>query len=110
MTKPAPESPQPDSITPPETRPHEVNGGRISTPNSISLVTVGVSPRGIGREQVQELVRTERAQLVEVLSLAAFEALHLPDATNIPLTDLDEEKADRLDRSRPVIVYCYDYQ
>jgi rhodanese-related sulfurtransferase len=56
------------------------------------------------------LVRTEQAQLVEVLSPAAFETLHLPDAINIPLTDLDEEKADQLDRSRPVIVYCYDYQ
>ena len=71
---------------------------------------MGVSSRGIGREQVQELVRTEQAQLVEVLSPASFETLHLPDAINIPLTDLDEEKADQLDRSRPVIVYCYDYQ
>lgn len=71
---------------------------------------MGVSSRGIGREQVQELVRTEQAQLVEVLSPAPFETLHLPDAINIPLTDLDEEKADQLDRSRPVIVYCYDYQ
>lgn len=71
---------------------------------------MGDSARGIGREQVQELVRAEQAQLVEVLSPPAFEALHLPDAINIPLADLDEEKADQLDRSRPVIVYCYDYQ
>lgn len=71
---------------------------------------MGVSSRGIGREQVQELVRTEQAQLVEVLSAAAFEALHLPDAINIPLTDLDKKEADRLDRSRPIIAYCYDYQ
>lgn len=68
------------------------------------------SSRAIGRDQVQELVRTEQAQLVDVLSPPAFEALHLPDAINIPLTNLDEERADQLDRSRPVIVYCYDYQ
>lgn len=63
----------------------------------------------IDRDRLQQLVSEEQAQLVDVLSRSAFEALHLPDAINIPLTDLDENAASQLDRSRPVIVYCYDH-
>lgn len=39
-----------------------------------------------------------------------YEYEHLPGAINIPLKTLDVESARRLDRGRPVIVYCYDYQ
>jgi len=35
---------------------------------------------------------------------------HLPGAINIPLKALNRETAQQLDRSRPVIVYCHDYQ
>lgn len=65
-------------------------------------------PFGIDREEVRRLLREESAQLVEVLSAGAFDALHLPGAINIPLTDLDEHGVGVLDRDRPVIVYCYD--
>lgn len=76
-----------------------------------SLVEMnGDPPRRIDRDRVQDLIRDEGAQLVEVLPSDDFEALHLPGAINIPLTDLDRERASRLDRSRPVIVYCYDHQ
>lgn len=65
-------------------------------------------PSGIDREEVRRLLREESAQLVEVLSPEAFDALHLPGAINIPLSDLDEDGVGDLDRDRPVIVYCYD--
>ncbi len=61
------------------------------------------------REDVQGLVG-ERAQLVEVLPAAEYEDQHLPGAINIPLQELAEAAPSRLDPSRPVIVYCYDYQ
>src|SRR3989442_748296 len=49
-----------------------------------------------------------RAQLVEVLPSEEYEELHLPGAVHIPLKELDAEHAQRLDRHRPVIVYCWD--
>ena len=50
------------------------------------------------------------AQLVEVLPAADFEREHLPGAVNIPLPDVREETVAKLDRDRPVVVYCYDLQ
>jgi rhodanese-related sulfurtransferase len=66
-------------------------------------------PKAIDRERVQELLRAG-AQLVEVLPTEEYTDEHLPGAVNIPLKELNEETAARLDRARPVIVYCYDYQ
>ena len=66
-------------------------------------------PRAIDRDQVQELLR-EGAQLVEVLGHEEYEDEHLPGAINIPLKELNAAGAAGLDRARPVIVYCYDYQ
>jgi rhodanese-related sulfurtransferase len=63
----------------------------------------------IDRTEVQRLV-AEGAQLVEVLPQAEYEDEHLPGAVNIPLKQLDAKTARRLDRERPVIVYCYDTQ
>ena len=48
------------------------------------------------------------AQLVEVLPAYEYDDEHLPSATNIPLKALDEHTAGVLDRSRPVVVYCWD--
>ncbi len=41
---------------------------------------------------------------------AEYEDEHLPGAINVPLKTLDAESARRLERERPVIVYCHDYQ
>jgi rhodanese-related sulfurtransferase len=60
----------------------------------------------IGREAVQELVN-QGAQLVEVLPAAEYAEDHLPGAVSHPLRQLDKG-ADQLDRTRPVIVYCWD--
>lgn len=66
-------------------------------------------PAHIDREAVQ-LLCEQGAQLIEVLPENAYENLHIAGAISVPLTDLDAESAGRLDRSRPVIVYCYDHQ
>ncbi|HEX9548906.1 MAG TPA: rhodanese-like domain-containing protein [Acidimicrobiales bacterium] len=51
----------------------------------------------------------EGAQLVEVLPQAEYDEEHLPGALSLPLKQLDAERAAaRLDRGRPVIVYCWD--
>jgi len=67
-------------------------------------------PTPIDRDEVQRLVEREHAQLVEVLPSEEYEDEHLPSAINIPLKTLDRESSRELDRVRPVIVYCYDYQ
>jgi rhodanese-related sulfurtransferase len=67
-------------------------------------------PNPIDRHGVQRLLVDEDAQLVEVLPEAEFEDEHLPGAINVPLKTLDRERARQLDRERPVIVYCHDYQ
>jgi len=51
----------------------------------------------------------QRAQLVDVLSEDEYEHDHLPGAINIPLKRLDATTAARLDRGRPVLVYCNDF-
>ena len=66
-------------------------------------------PTPIDRDEVQRLL-AEGAQLVEVLPQPEFEEEHLRGAINIPLKTLDAETTRRLERERPVIVYCHDYQ
>ena len=49
------------------------------------------------------------AQLVEVLPRDEYEELRLPGALHLPLKELDAEGARALlDRSRAVVVYCWD--
>ena len=50
------------------------------------------------------------AQLLDVLSRKEFEDSRLPGALNIPLPELDETTTAVLDRGRPVIAYCFDYE
>ena len=66
-------------------------------------------PTSIDRDEVRRLVAAG-AQLVDVLPSAKFEEEHLPGAINIPLKDLDRATTRQLERGRPVIVYCHDYQ
>jgi rhodanese-related sulfurtransferase len=67
-------------------------------------------PTAIDRQEVQRLLAAEQAQLVEVLPAAEYQDEQLPGAINIPLKELDRETTRPLDRGRPVIAYCYDYQ
>lgn len=64
-------------------------------------------PKEIDRDQLRTLL-DGGAQLVEVLPSSEYEEDHLPGAINLPLRRLDAEAVDVLDRSRPVIVYCWD--
>ena len=48
------------------------------------------------------------AQVVEVLPGEDYAPAHLPGAVNLPLRELDEHHAAVLDRTRPVVVYCWD--
>ena len=48
------------------------------------------------------------AQLVEVLPREEYDEQHLPGAVSIPLKELTADSAAGLDRSRPVVVYCWD--
>jgi rhodanese-related sulfurtransferase len=65
-------------------------------------------PKDIGLEEVRRLV-SEGAQLLDVLPRREYEEEHLPGAVNIPLKTLDKTTAVQLDKSRPVVVYCWDY-
>jgi rhodanese-related sulfurtransferase len=67
-------------------------------------------PTEVGREEVQRLL-AEGAQLVDVLPREDYDEEHIAGALNLPLKELDRETSARLvDRERPVIVYCNDYQ
>jgi phage shock protein E len=47
-------------------------------------------------------------RVVEVLGPEEFEEDHLPGAINLPLRKIETEARERLDPSRPVLVYCWD--
>jgi rhodanese-related sulfurtransferase len=66
-------------------------------------------PQQVDREGVQRLL-AEGAQILDVLPPEDYQAQHLPGAINIPLKRLDRQSTARLDRNRPVIVYCADFQ
>jgi phage shock protein E len=65
------------------------------------------APRSVTRDEVRRLLEAG-AQLVEVLPGEEFDDEHLPGAINVPLKSLTAETSAQLDRSRPVIVYCWD--
>jgi rhodanese-related sulfurtransferase len=61
----------------------------------------------IDRSELQALV-ARGAQLIEVLPAEEYGEDHLPGARSLPLRDIDAETAATIDRSHPVIVYCWD--
>jgi rhodanese-related sulfurtransferase len=65
------------------------------------------APASVTRDEVRLLVEAG-AQLVEVLPREEFDDEHLPGAINLPLKSLTAGTTAVLDRSRPVIVYCWD--
>ncbi len=64
-------------------------------------------PKEIDRDGVRRMVEAG-AQLVEVLPAEEYLEEHLPQAISLPLRRLDAEATSLLDKSRPVIVYCWD--
>ncbi len=65
-----------------------------------------MTPVGVDRSRLRELLAAG-AQLVEVLPRDEYEDAHLPGAVSLPLKELNRRSAGRLDRSRPVVVYCW---
>lgn len=61
----------------------------------------------IGREEVRRLVAGD-AQLVEVLPANEYDEEHLPKAISLPLRRIESQASTILDRTRAVIVYCWD--
>jgi rhodanese-related sulfurtransferase len=66
--------------------------------------------RLVDRDEVRRLVEKESAQLVEVLPREEYETEHIAGAINLPLSHLNPESVLDLDPSKPVIVYCHDFQ
>jgi rhodanese-related sulfurtransferase len=50
------------------------------------------------------------AVLLEVLPKSAFDLEHLPGAKNVPLPQFDAQALEPFDRTRPIVVYCYDHE
>lgn len=65
-----------------------------------------MTPSTIDRDTVVGLL-DDGAQLVEVLPRGEYDDEHLPGAVNLPLKQPTGDVGG-LDRSRPVIVYCWD--
>ena len=63
----------------------------------------------IDLEEVRALI-ADGAQMLDVMSRSAYEDSHLPGAIHISLKELDAQSAAALDRDRPVITYCSDYE
>lgn len=61
----------------------------------------------IDLKHLQELL-ADGAQLIEVLPRPEFDEEHLPGAVSLPLKELDATTTSTLDRTRPVVVYCWD--
>jgi rhodanese-related sulfurtransferase len=64
-------------------------------------------PSRIDSRGVRELL-AGGAQLVEVLPEHEYAEEHLPGAINIPLKALDAGSTAQLDKTRAVVVYCWD--
>jgi rhodanese-related sulfurtransferase/CBS domain-containing protein len=63
----------------------------------------------IGTAAAREL-HEAGATFVDVLPASSYDDWHLPGAVNIPMPDLAGEALDGLDRSGPLVVYCFDHE
>jgi rhodanese-related sulfurtransferase len=64
-------------------------------------------PTSIDLPELERLIAAG-AQLVEALPEEEYREGHLPGAISLPLKQLSAERAEVLDRRRPVVVYCWD--
>lgn len=65
---------------------------------------VGRGFKAVGPQTAVVLTNRD-AQLVDIRSVEAFRKAHILNAKHIPLADLGD-RMDKLDRARPVLVYC----
>jgi rhodanese-related sulfurtransferase len=60
----------------------------------------------ISCDETKRLVREENAQLIDVRTPEEFSYEPVPGSVNIPLHIIDQVAKERLDPSRPIIVFC----
>jgi len=65
-------------------------------------------PKEILRKEAEKLIEAG-AQVLDVLELSEYRESHLPGAVHIHLRRLAEKAWEKLDPTRPVVVYCHDY-
>lgn len=63
----------------------------------------------IDLDQLLELQK-RGAQVIEVLSGKQYNEQHIPGAISLPLSKFTASEMARLNKERPVVVYCWDYQ
>lgn len=57
-------------------------------------------------EDAKRLIKEQQAQLVDVRTPEEFESSRLPGAINIPLQQIEYLGASKLEKSRPIVVFC----
>lgn len=67
-------------------------------------------PRTVDTDALRRLLLGGGMQLVEVLPKPEYDLEHLPGARHVPLTTMTRRSVRDLDRSAPVVAYCFDYQ
>jgi rhodanese-related sulfurtransferase len=82
---------------------------RIASHTMAVSLQVDIKVNRIDLEGVVKL-QEQGAQVLEVLSRKQFDEQHIPGAISLPLSKFKSSEFAKLDRSRPVIVYCWDYQ
>jgi len=65
--------------------------------------------RRVDLTQVLEL-QNQGAQLLEVLPKKEFDERHIPGAINLPLSKFQPSELSKLNKNRPIVVYCWDYK
>lgn len=60
----------------------------------------------ISCEDTKRLIKEKQAQFVDVRTPEEFISTQLPGAINIPLHEIDQVASQKLDKARPVIVFC----
>ena len=82
---------------------------RIASHTMAVSLQVDIKVNRIDLKGVVKL-QAQGVQVLEVLSRKQFDEQHIPGAISLPLSKFKSSELAKLDRSRPVIVYCWDYQ
>jgi hypothetical protein len=64
-------------------------------------------PKRIDVERAQRLMK-QGAQLIDVLPASIFIQEHLPHSRSLPLETMTSASLSDFDRTKPVLVYCFD--
>jgi rhodanese-related sulfurtransferase len=66
-------------------------------------------PEQIGVGELEALIKGG-VHLVDVLPRPEYDERHIPGAIHLSLREFSDETLSSLDRSAPIVVYCWDYQ